>query len=139
MSFKSTEEDCKIYDDTEIFKGYPENFTKNFMLAGEGHVSAFNNLIDNFGYFTIGYDCKQTGNTKKEYHSIQWASEAYHTIFNNYETAENLSHLRSEMFDKIKKKCRDNKIKNILLNDANTQNYFTENEYKEIKNIKLNI
>lgn len=141
MTFTSTEQDIMTYNNSTIFAQYPRGFTKNFMLAGEGNIKAFNNIIDNYGLFKLGYDCEASGNTKKKYHAIQWAAEACFSVFRNISESDSEME-KSEymvkheyMLNKIKEKCKNNQIRTMLLNDDNCEHYFSNLELEEIKNI----
>ena len=76
-----------------------------------------------------------TGNTKKKYHAIQWAAEAYFTISRDIGDTDIQKEMHKDAFNRIKEKCKDNQIRTMLLNDANTEHYFTNLELEEIKNI----
>jgi hypothetical protein len=132
MSFKSSTTDVSIYNDKKVFGEYPNGFIKNFMLAGEGDKDAFDKLINNYGFFTIGYDGVSCGSKKKECHAILWAAEAYHSV--GVYISANQYDKRKQMFKQITDKCKDNQIKTILLNDKNSKHYFNTIQLDIIKN-----
>ena len=132
MSFTSSAADINAYNNREIFDDYPNGFIKNFMLAGEGDKDAFDKLINNYGFFTIGYDGVSCGSKKKECHAILWAAEAYHSV--GVYISANQYDKRKQMFKQITDKCKDNQIKTILLNDKNSKHYFNTIQLDIIKN-----